>query len=128
MKATQFNCIFQNQIERFMSLYLLALAIAPGIAICFYIYFFDSCKFYFRSKHNSEAVYFFSSCAYWRSSSWGFRFLHSQEALQWKKVFTFIAYLSTSSFKCFCAFLYKSSNYFHTISHLFSVSFWRFRF
>ena len=41
MKATQFNCIFQNQIERFMSLYLLALAIAPGIAICFYIYFKD---------------------------------------------------------------------------------------
>ena len=41
MKATQFNCIFQNQIERSMSLYLLALAIAPGIAICFYIYFKD---------------------------------------------------------------------------------------
>ena len=46
-------------------------------SICFYIYFFDSCKFYFRAKYNPEALYFFSSCTYWGSSSWGFRFLHS---------------------------------------------------
>ena len=64
-------------------------------------------------QNTTLKLYIFSAVvAYWRSSSWGFRFLHSQEALQWKKVFTFIAYLSTNSFKCFCAFLYKSSNIF----------------